>query len=362
MTLPVGACTLCPVRYFRTDVAELAKPETLPNGWLRVDAFISRTGIQVYERDGRPFREYRPPSEVFKADTLQSFSGVPVTNQHPPDGHLDAHNTKHYQVGTVDSPVKDGTRTRARLLLTDADAIAAVGAGRRQLSCGYMCDLEEVPGTSPEGERYDAIQRNISGNHVALVDEARGGAELTMRLDSAGALIDGAPKPPVQSPQVQQKGTQVMTPEEAKKLMEEAAAAKVRADTAQAQLDAQKARADAAEAKVAALTAEVAALPSKMQATAKARSALEEQARKVTDSKFDGLSDRQVKIAAVNATGTVTVTDEKSDAYIDALFDVMVVNSKPRTDTTATVETVTPAATKDVIAEAQAKFLARLSK
>ena len=39
----------------------------------------------------------------------------------------------------------------------------------RELSCGYYCDLDETPGEY-EGQRYDARQRNIRGNHLALVE------------------------------------------------------------------------------------------------------------------------------------------------------------------------------------------------
>ena len=156
----------------RFDRGALSAPEQLDNGWLRCEAFLSRTGVQVYaDSEGKSWREYRPATEVFAADSLASFGLVPLTNEHPEES-LNAQNTSRYQVGTVGAPKADGNKTRATLLITDSLAIAEARSGKVQLSCGYSCDLEMTPGEF-EGQRYDAIQRNIRGNHVALVDAGR---------------------------------------------------------------------------------------------------------------------------------------------------------------------------------------------
>ena len=320
-------------RLFRRDFSnELGKPETLSNGWVRVDGFISRTGIQVYERDGKEFKEYRPPDEVFHADTIASFVSVPLTNNHPSGGALNAHNTKAYQCGTVEAPRQDGTRTRARLLITDASTIELLKSGKTQLSCGYMCDLDETPGTTPEGDRYDAVQRNIVGNHVALVDEARGGPELRVRMDSAGVLFDAAERVVVTSPVPSQtpKESEV-TVEELKKALEAQAKAEARADSAdkalaslQAELSKAQARADMAEA-------EAKAAPARAAAAAKARVDLEAKAKTVLPTvKVDGKSDAEIKRQVIESRGTVKV-DGKSEAYLDAAFD-LVCEMEPRED------------------------------
>ena len=44
-------------------------------------------------------------------------------------------------------------------------------AGLKELSLGYNLDLDETPGEW-EGQPYDAVQRNIVINHLALVLEA----------------------------------------------------------------------------------------------------------------------------------------------------------------------------------------------
>lgn len=40
----------------------------------------------------------------------------------------------------------------------------------------------------PDGLHYDVIQRNIRGNHVALVDKGRAGETACLRMDSADAF------------------------------------------------------------------------------------------------------------------------------------------------------------------------------
>lgn len=171
------------------DAASLRSPQRLDNGFLKLDGRISRTGIQVY-RDGlgNERRELRLPEEVFKKESIASFAMMPVTNTHPAR-LLTAQDAKQHSVGSVGEGLRqDGDFLAAPMILIDADAIAALEAGRSQLSCGYDCELEEKPGVW-NGDRYDAIQRNIVGNHVALVDIARAGPEARVRLDANDAAM-----------------------------------------------------------------------------------------------------------------------------------------------------------------------------
>lgn len=175
----------------------LQKPTKLSNGWLRIDGRITRTGVFTYRLpDGKLRRELRLPEEVFKADTMQSFALVPVTDEHPP-AFLDATNTKEYARGSVAGTLRqDGQFVAGEMLVTDADLIAKLEGGKaREISCGYTCDLEESPGEL-NGERYDAIQRNIRGNHVAIVERGRAGPEARVRMDAAVCTEDGGDDQP----------------------------------------------------------------------------------------------------------------------------------------------------------------------
>lgn len=170
------------LRYDRAS--PLSKPVRLPNGFVRAEGYLTRAGIFVYrDAKGNTVRELRPPEEVMHPDALASFALVPVTNEHPPEA-LTADNAKQYAVGSVsESVAPEGDKVRATLMITDADAIAALDAGRSELSCGYTADVVIEPGTW-EGQRYDAKQTNIRGNHVALVDAGRAGPTCSIRMDA----------------------------------------------------------------------------------------------------------------------------------------------------------------------------------
>jgi hypothetical protein len=66
------------------------------------------------------------------------------------------------------------------MILRDSKAIQIYKDGKRQLSVGYDCDLDWKAGTTPEGEAFDATQRNIKGNHIAFTSLARGGPILNV--------------------------------------------------------------------------------------------------------------------------------------------------------------------------------------
>lgn len=161
---------------------------------MRIDGRITRTGVFTYRLPGgKVRRELRLPDEVFKTDAMQSFALVPVTDEHPP-AMLDAHNTKDYARGSVAGTLrKDGEFVAGELLITDAALIKKLEDGKaREISCGYNCDLDETPGVTSDGLRYDAIQRNIRGNHVAIVPKGRAGPEARVRMDGAGVeVLDG---------------------------------------------------------------------------------------------------------------------------------------------------------------------------
>lgn len=311
---------------------------------MRVDAFLARTGVQAYRKpDGSTRLEYRPPDEVFKADSLRSFEAVPFTNDHPPEP-LDATNTKRYQVGhLVGAPKQDGDRMRASILVTDADTVALMEGGKLEISNGYFCDLEESPGVSPDGQRYDCVQRGIVGNHVALVDQGRAGPSVRARMDAADAEMVPShtePIPQASAPEirtvkikfdvVEVEVADALAPAVEKHLASLAAkadAAKAEAEKAAAKADAEAARADALKVDLEAAKKQVAEAPAKVRAELTARVALEQSVRKVcgAETKTDGVDDKGLRklIAATQAPVDVKL-DEKSDAYLEALCDLAV--------------------------------------
>jgi uncharacterized protein len=173
------------------ELDDAAKVRFIDGGYLSAFPRIARTGIQTYRGDecGKPDMEfvavYRPEDEVFAKDATHSYTHLPVTSNHP--GVLvDARNWSKYAKGdTGDEVLRDGGSVRVPMMLRDHATIKEFKDGKNQLSVGYTCDLDWTSGTTADGEKFDAIQRNIKANHLALVAAARGGPTLKIGDDDA---------------------------------------------------------------------------------------------------------------------------------------------------------------------------------
>lgn len=169
---------------FHTTSTLGPKRSKTPEGFLVChDVALARTGFQRYAAHeiqdpaaspppGGWYNVERTEDEVFTPASIASWNGKPVTNDHPPEGMLSPDTAHLFQVGTVLNPRRgegdQGHLILADLLVSGAQAIADIEAGKREVSGGYNCDYFEVsPG--------HLQQRNILGNHVALVDEGRCG-------------------------------------------------------------------------------------------------------------------------------------------------------------------------------------------
>lgn len=359
----------------RIDLAELRPAMQMENGYLRCDGAFTRTGVFRYTNpDGTERREYRPPEEVFAPESLKSFGMVPVTDEHPPV-FLNSTNTSRYQKGHTGENVRrsdDGDFMVGPIVVTDADLVKKIKDGKRELSNGYTVDLEWTPGVSPDGERYDAVQRNIRGNHLAFVEAARAGENARVRVDSAsGAVIGLGPVHPnapegtvadkikiggitydAGSTQAAEAiAQQVERLDSERKSFEKqrtdaataAADEKKRTDAAlkaaQDAMEKEKARADAAEEKLKAAQAELKAAPEKISAQlrermkleatagrilaacARADGAGEKEAAKLARKVMDGKSDREIKVAVLGKTNESLNLKDRPDAYVDARFD-----------------------------------------
>ena len=177
------------------DSAQTVSRERTPEGFLRIRARIARVGVHDYkagEIGGPPgaspdkiVRVYRPVGAVFDPASMASFAAKPVTLDHPP-AMVDSANWKRFAVGHSGAAVsREGDHLAADLIITDAAAVARAEAGA-ELSNGYWADFVFTPGWTSSGEPYDAVQRNIRGNHIALVDSGRCGP--SCRLDGAATL------------------------------------------------------------------------------------------------------------------------------------------------------------------------------
>ncbi len=149
---------------------------------------IARTGSQKYlgreinlsgsEAD-RIVTVHRSEEEVFSEAAMASFEGKPVTNGHPPD-LIGPDDVEIYEKGHAQN-IRRGTEEWRDYLLADLhihnrELIDAVQGGKREISCGYECEY-----TVNEDGTYN--QKNIRGNHVAVVGRGRAGKRAAI-LDS----------------------------------------------------------------------------------------------------------------------------------------------------------------------------------
>lgn len=176
------------------------------NGWFEVKANpISKVGIFPYSGAqlgltgadaSRIFQVYRPAEELANPECIESFKLIPWVDNHTAigptlqkltDSAVAAEAKGVHGVVGEDVFFKDGTlyaniKAFSNIL---ADLIAA---GKRELSAGYRCVYDMVSGVF-EGQHFDCIQRNIRGNHLALVKEGRMGPDVAV-MDSFTFTID----------------------------------------------------------------------------------------------------------------------------------------------------------------------------
>jgi hypothetical protein len=169
----------------RVDIGPLARPVRTPQGFLIVEGIASRCGVFEYLRaDGSIQRELRLPDDVFSDRAMLGYQGAPLTKGHPANP-VTSQNAKMLAVGTVLEPARaDGENVRVKMAVHDASAVAALESRRTTaLSTGYTVDLDETPGVHPVYGRFDATQRGLTINHLALVDSGRAGPIARVRMD-----------------------------------------------------------------------------------------------------------------------------------------------------------------------------------
>lgn len=306
----------------RFDNGSLRAPQYLADGTVKVEAVVTRSGVFEYRNpDGSTRREYRPKQEVFNQDSMKSFGLMAVTLRH--HGLITADNRKEFGIGTVLEGIRqDGNAVIATLHIYDSEAINLLKAGMNQTSCGYEQDLIKTPGVTDDGERYDAMQTNIRGNHVAIVEVARAGDDARVRMDSA-TMIAGDP-------------AKEMNMDELKKALADLAALTVRMDSVEKERDTLK-------TSVAKLEGERDAAIDKATKADKARQDAAESTEKTVREriKLEGFAGRFLRTDAGDVTDVskMTPTEIKSAiverlsgkklarqdaAYVDARFDAAI--------------------------------------
>jgi hypothetical protein len=176
-----------------------------PEGYLVArDAVIGRTGWQAYQVNELPqdsleelgvdasnqaasIEVYRSPEQVFDPATLASFEGKSVCDNHPQDEFVDPSNVTRFECGHVQNVRRGEAQLDsgewpliADIIIKREPLLTKVRDGNlRELSCGYDYVLAR------DGNKI--VQTSIRGNHVAVVERGRAGAEARIK--------DSAPQP-----------------------------------------------------------------------------------------------------------------------------------------------------------------------
>ena len=203
----------------RLDSLPLGQTYFTPEGYLKDRPILTSTGIFEYlNPDGSVRRELRLPEDVFDPESLASYKGKPIIITHDA-GMVTKDNVQKFQIGTIlTEGYRSGEDIRAEIVIHNTDAMK--DCGLKELSLGYSLDLDETPGVW-NGQRYDAIQRNIRINHLALVREARAGDQARLNIDGrdtentlkGGKVMKKTPK--------NARADGVLSPEELQKAIEE---------------------------------------------------------------------------------------------------------------------------------------------
>lgn len=198
-------------RVQRLDSISLDKTYFTEEGYFVDHPIVTSVGIFEYTNpDGSTRRELRLPEDVFAAKSLASYKGKPIIVTHDA-GYVDKDNVEEETIGTILSEgYQDGDDVRAEIIIHDSDAMKSCGL--RELSLGYNLRLEETSGEW-NGQPYDAIQRDIVINHLALVGSARAGEQARLNIDARDKQIT-LKGGKLMTKKVNRKDSDMMSPEE----------------------------------------------------------------------------------------------------------------------------------------------------
>ncbi|WP_324695501.1 DUF2213 domain-containing protein [Novosphingobium sp. RL4] len=259
-------------------------------------------------RDTALVNVLRDDGTVFDEKSVRSFIGKPITDDHPA-APVTTTNWRDHARGTIMGAMRDGDYLAFDLLLTDAEAIAKVDGGKRELSNGYSSDLEFGDFTAPDGTKCQARQKSITGNHVALVDRGRAGSECAIK--DGFAVCDALPSNILDSLTQESPVPKIV-------LIDGLSVDVSNADTAAANIATLLAARDAANGKVAGLETQVATLTAESQTKDAKITTLEQQVKdaKPTPAQLRDAGKALIIVADKAKTLGITVTDEMDEAAI----------------------------------------------
>lgn len=324
--------------------AETTSRKVTDEGFLEVGANVFRSGIHQFgawefsiEKLPEAMKTINPettlsvlvpPDSISDSDFLKSLNSSIVTDGHPFE-MISARNARFYSRGVVKEKAKVNKNgiVAASLLITDSELINEImNEGKEQVSLGNFADIDWTPGNDPNLGPYDGVMSSIKNNHTAIVYAGRLGENV--RLMNKGP-DDGKPKKGKRTMQriingvpveIHDDDVQVFDTviEENKKLKTQIETlnatienGKKDLDKVTAELDAEKLKSNDAE---------------KIDSLVEARVSVINEATRLFPEVDKTKSNREIKVQVLNELGKVREgvnIGEKSDEYVDALFDAI---------------------------------------
>lgn len=159
-----------------TDINGYERRYDVPMTKIGIFPYLGKTISPELEPD-KIYQVLRPEEELTNPETLKSLENIPFVDDHTMigDGFTPAEEKGIHGV-TGDNVKVNGDLITNDLIVYSQTLKDLIDGGKRDLSMGYRCRYDITPGEY-KGQHYDAIQRDIRFNHIALVDEGRMGSE-----------------------------------------------------------------------------------------------------------------------------------------------------------------------------------------
>lgn len=343
-------------RFDFTAAPAADKLKRTPQGGIIASSHPTRVGVLSYKYpDGRTVLELRHPDEVFHPDSLASLAGAPVTIRHPEGGMVTSDNYEKLNKGSMADDVrKDGNFVAATVRIQSKQAAKMVERGDlKEMSCGYTADVDFTSGDF-NGEKYDAIQKNIRYNHVALlpVGGGRAGRDVCLKLDSVEGDTYACS---YASDMVHTDDSEMVSKEKWEALKEKHDGLKDEHDGLKKEHERVKGHMEAAkseldEAKKAHKDSLEAASPTNIDKLVAARSAFLSDVRLVagkTELKTDSKSKLEIMVEAITAAKPSIKLDGKSEDYVSGVFESLLAKESGVAAAHAAAQSVAAASKQD---------------
>ena len=275
---------------------------------------VARTGIQEYagwevgRNDLSRVSVYRPPETVFDDDYIASMAHRPITDDHPPEA-VTTDNWKKYAHGHTGETVRKDEANGlvyVPMMISDQGLIDKLKSGKREVSCGYSCELVWEDGVTPDGAPYQAKQTGAMINHIAVVKSGRAGS--MCRFGDSWAEFNDEKEPLVGVKTITHDGVPIEVTDAAEavinKLRAELVAAGEKLADAESETIAERGKVEARDGEIAVLKqslADAAVTPAKLAEMVTARSALIAQAKAIHDADYANDADAAIMRKAVEA-------------------------------------------------------------